>query len=70
MNTLVNSSSASFYSISEAAKQLGASYWFVRSEISRGRLPAHRFGTRLKIAGTDLARYIEKRRVPKGEVRL
>jgi len=62
MSTTAKSSTRLFFSIPETAVQLGSTHWFVRYEIARGELIAHRFGGRFKISAADLAAYIKARR--------
>lgn len=47
------------YSVAEAARLLGVSEDLVRAEISRGTLVARRFGGRLVIPASEVARVVE-----------
>ena len=47
-------------SVKEAAGQLGMSSQFLRAEIVRGNLRAHRFGRSLRILPRDWTAYLKK----------
>jgi excisionase family DNA binding protein len=47
------------YSVAEAARLLGVSDDLVRAEISRGTFVARRFGGRLVIPASEVARVVE-----------
>ena len=49
-----------FHSLVEVGDILSATIYFVRDEIERNRLIAHRFGRRLKVSETDLADYLAR----------
>jgi excisionase family DNA binding protein len=51
-----------FHTLPKAAELLQVNYWFLRDEIDRGNLIAHRFGNRFKISDADLENYIERAR--------
>lgn len=46
--------------IREAAKYLGATVWFVRSQVWDRKLPFLRFGNRLVFAKEDLDTFIDR----------
>jgi excisionase family DNA binding protein len=59
-----------FHSMHEVARVISANYWFVRDEIERGRLVAHKFGKRLKVSEADLEDYLARARGAKIEHRV
>lgn len=46
------------FTVEDAADQLRLSVRFIRRQIAAGALPAHRFGSTIRISSDDLARYV------------
>jgi len=55
--------SATFLTVKETADYLRLSAKQIRRLISRGELPAHQFGTAIRITQDDINTYVSERRV-------
>jgi excisionase family DNA binding protein len=56
-------------SVAEVAKRLGVAEKTVRRKIDKGELPAVRFGNLVRVGERDLAAYVGRSRLDKGETR-
>jgi excisionase family DNA binding protein len=56
-----------FLSVEEVAKRLGLKEETIRTYIREGSLNAYRFGNVLRVRANDFEKFVEERRIRRGE---